>query len=94
MPDVGSLFRPVRTLRHVWEALMTAARKPLDRSNPEDRSTISRLGGYARWANTTPEERSRIGQQRGAEVLAKKGRAHFLRMSLISHGRLPKVEKS
>lgn len=69
------------------------AAKPLSKADPEDRSTIARLGGLTAAQNHTPEERSEMARKRGESTYAKHGKAHYLRMSLISHGRLPKKTK-
>ncbi len=76
--------------QHAFKGRLMAARRPLDRSNAADRSLIAKLGGYARWAGTTPEERSLEAQRRGEATLAKYGRGHYVRLNLIKHGRLTK----
>lgn len=67
---------------------MTAAPRPLRRDNAADRSTIARMGGYARQQQLSAEERSAIGRKSGETVLAKYGKGHFQRLALIRQGRL------
>lgn len=67
----------------------------MNRDDPKDRSTIARLGGLTAQELLTPEQRAESARLRGESTLAKHGKAHYLRMALIRHGKLaPKNAKT
>ena len=58
---------------------------------PLTRTEIARLGGLTAADNLSPEQRTARAMKAGNAAREKLGRAHYMRMALIKHGRLPKT---
>lgn len=57
---------------------------------PLTRTEIARLGGLTAADRLSPEQRTARAMKAGNAARDKLGRAHYMRMALIKHGRLPK----
>jgi len=58
-------------------------------ANPMSRQESGRLGGLARAARTSLEERRMWGTRGGLTTLERHGKYHFVRIGYIRAGRLP-----
>ena len=64
-----------------------------DAPRPLSMAERGRLGGLTAAHRMSPEERTRRAAKGGAAALEKLGKAHYVRMTLIRAGRLPKEKR-